>query len=86
LYVGTSINALVMVLLGGIQTLIGPIVGSTVFTILQDTIMRQTEFWRALLGAIILAIVLIFPEGIVGTVAKLGHLLRLRNNQHARCP
>jgi branched-chain amino acid transport system permease protein len=77
LYVGTSINALVMVLLGGIQTLIGPIVGSTVFTILQDTIMRQTEFWRALLGAIILAIVLVFPEGIVGTIAKLGNL-RLR--------
>jgi branched-chain amino acid transport system permease protein len=77
LYVGTSINALVMVLLGGIQTLIGPIVGATVFTVLQDTIMRQTEFWRALLGAIILAIVLIFPEGIVGTMAKLGSL-RLR--------
>ncbi len=45
--VGRSIDGLVMVLLGGIQTLIGPIVGAPVFVILQDTIMRQTEFWRA---------------------------------------
>ena len=72
--VGTSINALVMVLLGGIQTLSGPIVGSTVFTILQDTIMRQTAYWHALLGGIILALVLAFPEGIVGTIVKLGNL------------
>jgi branched-chain amino acid transport system permease protein len=69
--VGRSINALVMVLLGGIQTLTGPIVGASVFAVLQDTVMRQTEYWRALLGAIILALVLLFPAGIVGGLAKL---------------
>jgi branched-chain amino acid transport system permease protein len=69
--VGQSINALVMVLLGGIQTLTGPIVGASVFAVLQDTVMRQTEYWRALLGAIILALVLLFPAGIVGGLAKL---------------
>ena len=52
--VGRSIDGMVMVLLGGLQTLIGPIVGASVFAVLQDTIMRQTEFWRALLGVIIL--------------------------------
>jgi branched-chain amino acid transport system permease protein len=77
LNVRTSINALVMVLLGGIQTLSGPIVGAGVFTMLQDTIMRQTTYWNAMLGGIILALVLAFPEGIVGTLAKLGKL-RLR--------
>jgi branched-chain amino acid transport system permease protein len=66
-----------MVLLGGIQTLSGPIVGAGVFTMLQDTIMRQTTYWNAMLGGIILALVLAFPEGIVGTLAKLGKL-RLR--------
>jgi branched-chain amino acid transport system permease protein len=71
LNVGTSINALVMVLLGGIQTLTGPIVGAAVFTMLQDTIMRQTLFWRALLGGIILVLVLAFPQGIVGTMSRL---------------
>jgi branched-chain amino acid transport system permease protein len=69
--VGRSIDALVMVLLGGIQTLTGPIVGASVFAVLQDTVMRQTEYWRALLGAIILALVLLFPAGIVGGLAKL---------------
>jgi branched-chain amino acid transport system permease protein len=68
--VGRSIDGLVMVLLGGIQTLSGPIVGASVFTLLQDTIMRQTEYWRALLGGIILALVLAFPGGIVGALAR----------------
>jgi branched-chain amino acid transport system permease protein len=70
IHVGRSIDGLVMVLLGGIQTLTGPIVGAAVYSMLQDTIMRQTEYWRALLGAIILLLVLAFPSGIVGAVAK----------------
>jgi ABC-type branched-subunit amino acid transport system permease subunit len=69
--VGRSIDGLVMVLLGGIQTLTGPIVGATVFATLQDTVMRQTEYWRALLGVIILLLVLAFPQGIVGAFAAL---------------
>jgi branched-chain amino acid transport system permease protein len=68
--VGRSVDGLVMVLLGGIQTLIGPLVGAPVFVILQDTIMRQTEFWRATLGGVILLLVLVFPGGIVGTLSK----------------
>jgi branched-chain amino acid transport system permease protein len=71
IHVGRSIDGLVMVLLGGIQNLTGPIVGASVFAVLQDTIMRQTEYWRALLGGIILFLVLAFPGGIVGTLAKL---------------
>src|SRR5207244_6730059 len=59
--IGRSIDGLVMVLLGGVQTLTGPIVGASVFSMLQDTVMRQTEYWRALLGAIILLLVLAFP-------------------------
>ncbi|HEV2957179.1 MAG TPA: ABC transporter permease [Xanthobacteraceae bacterium] len=69
--VGRSIDGLVMVLLGGIQSLAGPIVGASVYTVLQDTVMRQTEYWRAMLGAIILALVLLFPDGIAGTLVKL---------------
>jgi branched-chain amino acid transport system permease protein len=67
--VGRSIDGLVMVLLGGIQTLTGPIVGASAFVMLQDTIMRQVEYWRALLGATILLLVLVFPAGIVGGIA-----------------
>jgi branched-chain amino acid transport system permease protein len=68
--IGRSIDGLVMVLLGGLQTLSGPVVGASVFAVLQDTVMRQTEYWRALLGAIILVLVLAFPAGIVGGLAR----------------
>jgi branched-chain amino acid transport system permease protein len=71
IHVGRSIDGLVMVLLGGIQTLSGPIVGASVFATLQDTVMRQTEYWRALLGIIILMLVLAFPQGIAGAFASL---------------
>jgi ABC-type branched-subunit amino acid transport system permease subunit len=62
--VGRSIDGLVMVLLGGIATLTGPIVGASVFSILEDTVRRDTEYWHALLGGIILLLVLVYPEGI----------------------
>src|SRR6201995_3360426 len=71
IHVGRSIDGLVMVLLGGIQTLSGPIVGASAFALLQDTVMRQTEYWRALLGGIILVLVLVFPMGIVGAVNRI---------------
>lgn len=69
--VSRSIDGLVMVLLGGIQTLTGPIVGASVFALLQDSVMRSTEYWRALLGGVILLLVLAFPAGIVGGLSKL---------------
>lgn len=69
-WVSRSIDAMVMVLLGGIQPLTGPIVGAAVFTVLQDNVMRETAFWRGLLGAVILLLVLVFPGGIVGALSK----------------
>jgi len=70
LHVGKSIDALVMVLLGGVQTLSGPVVGAAVFTWLHDTVARSTEYWRAMLGAIMLILVLLFPQGIAGFVRQ----------------
>ena len=61
-----SVDGLVMVLLGGMQTLTGAVAGAAVFTWLQDSITRQTEFWRAVLGGVILLLVLAFPQGIAG--------------------
>ena len=72
--VSRSIDGLVMVLLGGVQTLTGPLAGAAAFTWLQDTIARNTDYWRALLGLTILVIVLAFPRGIVGAVqARFAH-------------
>ncbi|WP_304351985.1 ABC transporter permease [Comamonas testosteroni] len=61
-----SVDALVMVLLGGVQTLAGPLVGAAAFTWLHDTVARNTEYWRALMGATMLILVLLAPQGIAG--------------------
>ena len=74
--VGRSIDGLVMVLLGGVQTLAGPIVGSAVFSWLQDSIIRATDYWRALLGIVILLLVMLFPQGIAGGALAIAARLR----------
>jgi branched-chain amino acid transport system permease protein len=74
--VNRSVDALVMVLLGGVQSLAGPIVGAAAFTWLQDTIIRATDYWRAVLGLVILALVLAFPQGLAGGLAALAARLR----------
>jgi branched-chain amino acid transport system permease protein len=71
LSVGKSVDGLVMVLLGGVQTLAGPVVGAVTFTWLHDTVARNTDYWRAMLGAIILILVLLFPQGIAGFAKQL---------------
>ena len=60
-----SFDALIMVLLGGVKTLLGPIAGAVTFTWLQDEISRL-EYWRLILGALIIAIVVAFPQGVAG--------------------
>ena len=63
-----SVDALLMVLLGGIETLSGPIVGALAFHGLQEQLVRVVEHWRAAMGLVIVALVLAFPQGIAGYV------------------
>lgn len=70
LMVGTSVDALVMVLLGGVQQLAGPVVGGVAFTAMRDYFVGITEYWGALFGAVILLIVMVFPQGIAGQFAR----------------
>ncbi len=63
-----SVDALVMVLLGGVHAPSGPIIGAVTFGVLED-ILSRLPYWRAVLGASILAIALFAPGGIGGTVA-----------------
>jgi len=74
--VGKSVDGLVMVLLGGIQTLAGPVVGAFSFTWLHDVVARNTDYWRALLGAVILILVVLFPQGMAGSAQQLWARLR----------
>ena len=65
-----SVDGLVMVLLGGIQTLTGSIWGAALFTWLQDAAARSFDYWRAAVGVMVLALVLALPNGI-GSLASL---------------
>jgi branched-chain amino acid transport system permease protein len=66
LAVPRSVDALVMVLLGGIQSLSGPVWGAALFTWLQDQLARDIGYWRAAIGVVILLLVLAFPQGVAG--------------------
>ena len=65
-----SVDALVVVLLGGLNALAGPLLGAAAFTWLSDTLARATEYWRAVLGATILLIVTAAPMGIGGALQR----------------
>lgn len=66
-----SLDGLVMILLGGAQAWLGPLVGSTVFTLLKDFLARESVYWGGFLGLTILILIQVLPMGIVGTLKKL---------------
>jgi branched-chain amino acid transport system permease protein len=64
-------QVLIMVLLGGIYSFVGPLIGAATLYFLQVTVSQYTEHWQLVLGAILLVIVLFAPEGIVGIFKSL---------------
>lgn len=65
LSVARSVDGLVMVLLGGIQAVVGPLVGAISYVVLHDWVTLFSDYWKALLGAIILLLVMLLPGGLV---------------------
>ena len=63
--IARSFDFLLMVLLGGVDTIFGPVIGSGAFIWLHDTIAR-IEFWQLILGLVFILLVVAFPQGIVG--------------------
>jgi branched-chain amino acid transport system permease protein len=66
--ISLSVDALVMVLLGGVETVSGAIVGAIVYKALSIWLVSQTDLSKLVLGAFIVLIVVAFPKGIVGMV------------------
>ncbi|NCZ30369.1 MAG: ABC transporter permease, partial [Betaproteobacteria bacterium] len=64
LSISRSIDVLVMVLLGGLQSLWGPLWGGLSFTGLQDWLARDWSYWRAMLGLMLLGIIMLLPGGL----------------------
>jgi branched-chain amino acid transport system permease protein len=63
-------RVLIMVIVGGAGTLIGPIIGGAFFLILEHQLSEVTEFWPLIFGTVFIAFVLLAPEGIWGLVRK----------------
>jgi branched-chain amino acid transport system permease protein len=71
LSVTQSLDAIAMVLLGGVSTILGPVVGALVLTSLPHLIELPAELRVAVYGVILILVILLMPRGIVGLVAGL---------------
>jgi branched-chain amino acid transport system permease protein len=64
--ISLSVDALVMVLLGGVETVSGAVVGAIIYKALSIWLVSQTDLSKLVLGAFIIVVVVAFPKGIVG--------------------
>ena len=70
LFVVKSIEPLVMILLGGVGSFLGPIVGASVFKGLDTVVTARLPYWGAVLGSILTVLVVLFPNGLVGALRR----------------
>jgi len=63
--------ALMMVILGGAGTLIGPALGATALVVLQEVLAEHTEHWMGLMGLIVIFTVAVVKRGLWGALLKL---------------
>jgi branched-chain amino acid transport system permease protein len=57
---------LVMVLLGGLGSLFGPVLGATVYLLLEETLAMYTEHWMVYFGPILILVVIFAKQGLFG--------------------
>lgn len=64
-------RVVMMALLGGIGTFVGPMLGALVYWDIQNSVSQATKYWEAALGAVFVFVVLLAPGGIAGAFASL---------------
>jgi branched-chain amino acid transport system permease protein len=69
-----SLDAIAMVLLGGIGSILGPVVGAFLLTGLPHVIELSAELRAAAYGAILILVILVMPRGIVGLFSRWRHV------------
>jgi branched-chain amino acid transport system permease protein len=77
-HVARSAEVLLMVIVGGTGTLAGPVVGAAFMVLLEDITSTLTERWLLVLGAVYIAVTLLAPKGIVGSLDALRQRVRVR--------
>ena len=70
MYWTRSGDLMVMVILGGMGSLLGPVLGTIVFLLLEEFLSQVTEYWAMIMGPLLLLIVLFARGGIMGLVGR----------------
>ena len=68
---------IISVMIGGLGTLVGPIIGGAFFTLLRDKVSSVVDWYFLVIGAVLVVIVLFMPRGLLG----LRRLVRLRRGR-----
>jgi branched-chain amino acid transport system permease protein len=78
-----STIALAYVVIGGGQTMWGPLVGATIFTVLPETLRPVQEFRLELFGALIVLVMLFKPTGMISAamVRRIGGRFKMRTTR-----
>jgi len=63
-------NFVIMIVLGGMRSFFGPLVGVVIFVVAQDYLSSVTGNWMTFIGMIFVSIVLLFPKGILGVFSR----------------
>jgi branched-chain amino acid transport system permease protein len=71
LYWTASGDVLIMTMLGGAGTLVGPALGAAVFLLMKNVVSSYSEHWLAIIGITFICCVMFFPGGLWGTLQKL---------------
>ncbi len=64
-------HALVLVILGGIGTLFGPVIGTFVLLMMEDYFATLTDRWLLIMGVFVIAVVMFLPNGLAGLLKRL---------------
>ncbi len=74
-----TLTPIVMALFGGVGTVFGPILGATLFTLIHEVLWSElTLLYMAIFGGILMALILFFPQGLLGWMKERGILPRTR--------
>jgi ABC-type branched-subunit amino acid transport system permease subunit len=71
LYWTASGDVLIMTMLGGAGTLVGPALGAAVFLLMKNVVSSYSEHWLAIIGLTFISCVMFFPGGLWGTLQRL---------------
>ena len=83
LYWLLSAETLIVVLVGGVGTLIGSLCGATFFTVMMLIVGSYTDKWQMITGLVLVVMVYLEPKGFVGLYRRL--VLRLQTRATADC-